>query len=60
MTEKLVDIRNAGDRLLHVFPVSLENRDANDAAFKEKALESAGHAGLSPGPDAPPLIAEKR
>ena len=48
MPERLVDVTQGDERLLHVFPVTIDNDVASDIAFKKKALEGAAHAQLVP------------
>ena len=45
MPERLVDVERQGAELLHTFPVTL-SPPADEEAFKQKALEAAGHAKL--------------
>ena len=45
MPERLVDVERHGLEVLHTFPVTL-SRPAGEEAFKQKALEAAGHASL--------------
>jgi hypothetical protein len=47
MPEHLVDVARRGAELLHTFPVTV-SPPADEDAFKEKALEAAGHAKLVP------------
>ena len=50
MSERLVDILNGHDAVVHTFPVTLRNssRRSTDAEYETKALEAAGHAQLVP------------
>ena len=48
MPEKLVDVRQNSERLLHVFPVTIDNGDTRDENFEKQALERAAHAQLVP------------
>ena len=47
MPERLVDVERQGAESLHTFPVTL-SPPADEEAFKQKALEAAGHAKLVP------------
>ena len=47
MPERLVDVERHGVELLHTFPVTV-SPPATEEAFKQKALEAAGHAKLVP------------
>ena len=47
MPERLVDVDNRRAEVLHTFPVTLSPL-ADEEAFKQKALEAAGHAKLVP------------
>ena len=47
MAERLVDVERKGAEVLHTFPVTV-NPPADDEAFKQKALDAAGHAKLVP------------
>ena len=47
MPERLVDVERQGLEVLHTFPVTL-SPPADEGAFKQKALEAAGHAQLVP------------
>ena len=47
MPERLVDVEKKGAKKLHTFPVTV-NPPADDEAYKQKALEAAGHAKLVP------------
>src|SRR5208283_5492 len=58
MPERLVDVERKGAELLHTFPVAV-NRPADDEeAFKQKALEAAGHAKLVPNQELNGLTAK--
>lgn len=52
MTTRLVDILNENGNVIHTFPISLEDKDkdtdAEDTAYKVKALEAAASARLAP------------
>jgi hypothetical protein len=47
MPERLVDVEKQGANVLHTFPVTI-SPPADEEAFKQKALEAAGHAKLVP------------
>jgi hypothetical protein len=47
MPERLVDVEKQGAKVLHTFPVTISHPAAEEA-FKQKALEAAGHAKLVP------------
>lgn len=47
MAERLVDVLDNGGRVLHTYPITLDD-DADDAAYKAKALEAAAHGNLVP------------
>jgi len=53
MEERLVDILNENNNLLHVFPVQIEAHGAplKDADYEQKALEAAAAAEIAPDPD---------
>ena len=57
MPERLVDVERQGAEVLHTFPVTL-NPPADEAAFKQKALEAAGHAKLVPNEELKSLNAK--
>ena len=57
MPERLVDVEKQGAELLHTFPVTL-NPPADEEAFKQKALEAAGHAKLVPNEELESLNAK--
>ncbi len=57
MPERLVDVERQGLEVLHTFPVTLSPR-ADEAAFKQKALEAAGHAQLVPNQELESLTAK--
>ena len=46
MPNRLVDVANMNDRVLHVFPIAVGGADAAlpDAVYEAKALSAAGHA----------------
>ena len=50
MAERLVDVLNDKDTVLHTFPVTLETSGLKplSASFEEKALSAAAHAQLVP------------
>ena len=57
MPERLVDVERQGAELLHTFPVTL-SPPADEEAFKQKALEAAGHAKLVPNEELESLTAK--
>ena len=57
MPERLVDVERQGLEVLHTFPVTL-SPPADEAAFKRKALEAAGHAQLVPNQELESLTAK--
>jgi len=50
MTERMVDILNERDTVLHVYPISIGGPDASpdDSEYERKALETAAQAHLVP------------
>ena len=58
MPERLVDIERQGLELLHTFPVTVSPPSDDDEAFKQKALEAAGHAKLVPNEELESLNAK--
>jgi hypothetical protein len=58
MPERLVDVK-AGERLLHTFPVTKNDKPAepSDEDFKKKALEAAAHAKVVPNEELESLSA---
>lgn len=58
MAERLVDVKT-GERLLHTFPVTTNDRTAEtgDEGFKKKALEAAAHAKVVPNEELETLSA---
>jgi len=57
MAKRLVDVLDNGGRVLHVYPITL-NDDADDAAFEAKALEAAAHGRLVPNKNLKTLTAK--
>ena len=57
MPERLVDVERQGLEVLHTFPVTL-SFPADEEAFKQKALEAAGHAQLVPNQELETLTAK--
>ncbi len=57
MPERLVDVEKKGAKKLHTFPVTV-NPPADDEAYKQKALEAAGHAKLVPNEELDSLTAK--
>jgi hypothetical protein len=57
MVERLVDIEGKGGQVLHIYPITLDDADADDAAFEAKALEAAAHGCLVPDKDLKTLTA---
>jgi hypothetical protein len=57
MPERLVDVENAGAKILHTFPVTI-SATAEEKAFKQKALEAAGNAKLVPSEELESLNAK--
>ena len=57
MPERLVDVERQGLEVLHTFPVTL-SPPADEGAFKQKALEAAGHAQLVPNEELESLTAK--
>ena len=57
MPERLVDVERQGLEVLHTFPVTL-SLPADEGAFKQKALEAAGHAQLVPNQELQSLTAK--
>ena len=50
MSERLVDILNGNDAVVHTFPVTVGNSShaSPDAEYQAKGIEAAGHAQLVP------------
>ena len=48
MTERLVDVQEGGGIVLHVFPVTIKDEKATEAAFQDKAPQAAGYCDLVP------------
>ena len=57
MPERLVDVERQGLEVLHTFPVTL-SPPTDEEAFKQKALEAAGHASLVPNEELESLNAK--
>jgi hypothetical protein len=59
MAERLVDVLNDKNNLLHVFPVTVEEPDARptDSDFEQAALKAAIAAEMAPESDAKKLRA---
>jgi hypothetical protein len=57
MPERLVDVEKQGANVLHTFPIAISSRDEEEA-FKQKALEAAGHAKLVPNEELESLNAK--
>ena len=57
MPERLVDVERQGAEVLHTFPVTV-SPPADEEAFKQKALEAAGHAKLVPNEELKSLNAK--
>jgi Protein of unknown function (DUF2934) len=57
MPERLVDVETQGSKVLHTFPVTIPAPAVEDA-FKDKALEAAGHAKLVPNEELGSLSAK--
>ena len=57
MPERLVDVEKQGSKVLHTFPVTI-SPPAGEEAFKQKALEAAGHAKLVPNEELESLNAK--
>ena len=49
--EKLVDVHRSSERLLHVFPVTIDSDNAGNEDFEKQALERAAHSELVPNAD---------
>ena len=58
MPERLVDVEKQGVKVLHTFPVTISHLAAKEEAFKQKALEAAGHAKLVPNEELSSLNAK--
>jgi hypothetical protein len=58
MTERLIDVDKRGERTLHTFPVSISDANADEEAFKRKALEGAANAKLVPNEELEELDAK--
>jgi Protein of unknown function (DUF2934) len=53
MAERLVDVSNGNNTLLHTFPITVGDADGTpkDIKYEEKALKAAAHAQLVPDAD---------
>ena len=58
MPERLVDVERQGAEVLHTFPVTVSPPADEEEAFKQKALEAAGHAKLVPNQELESLNAK--
>ncbi len=59
MTERLVDVLNQQETVLHTFPITVKasETDTSDARFEDKALSASAHAQLVPTEDLEKLSA---
>jgi hypothetical protein len=51
MTERLVDVLNIRNDVIHTFPITIEGSDISDAQYKQKALQAAAYEKLVPDAD---------
>jgi hypothetical protein len=60
MPNRLVDIANKNDRILHTFPIAVGGTDIApaDTVYEAKALSAAGHARLVPNAELEDLTAK--
>jgi hypothetical protein len=60
MPNRLVDVANKNDLILHTFPIAIRGSDAApaDTAYEAKALCAAGHAQLVPNTELEDLTAK--
>jgi len=58
MPERLVDVETRDSKVLHTFPVTISAPFAGEGAFKDKALEAAANAKLTPNEDLGGLTAK--